>query len=742
MRLLNHMIRSAVIASVCAPYAGSVTFAQQPQPRPNQGEDVVRVNTELVQTDVMVFGKDGAFVEGLKREQFELKIDGKPREISFFERVAAGSRNEEAQLAAARGGTNSTVATGSAPVPLDRGRAVFFYLDDIHLSTSSMSQARALLTRFIDSEMGQNDQAAIISASGQVGFLQQLTNNTTVLRAAVERLKPRPYSVRDTDRPPMSEYQALLVDRNDRDVLAYFIDSLVRDGVPPDVADKMVHARASQLIQQAAHATTASLAGLDSLVHTSAQLPGRKLVFFISDGFFLDHENSDASQRLRDITSAAARAGVVIYSIDARGLVATTADASAAADFDPTGRLQRATNGETVASQDGLNAVARDTGGRPLFNTNDLSQGVTTALKETSVYYLLAWRPENEEQRSNKFKRVEVNIVERPELLVRLRRNFAERGTNEAPARAKNNEVPTAPKTVTDELRAAMRSVYTKNALPTFLAANFLYIPNQGVVLALTMKVEVQAEMFSLLDGKQSANFDVGGLVLDDQGKSAGGFQEHLTIRATSETVQLKLTDSLSYNYRVTLKPGLYQVRVAARDQKSERTGTAMQWVEMPDLAKRRLTLSSIIAGELTDVAENSNGSGTPPANKDSDVLGGATLSVDHRFARTSRLRFLVFTYNAAGGDATGAAVAPATLAKTAAPDVAVQIQVFRDNEPVITSTLRKLETDGIADLTRLPYAAEIPLQDLPVGRYLLKVTVIDRIAKTSASQQLDFQVD
>jgi len=42
------------------------------------------------------------------------------------------------------------------------------------------------------------------SVSGQIGFLQQLTDNKTVLRAAVERLKFRSYSVTDFERPPMS----------------------------------------------------------------------------------------------------------------------------------------------------------------------------------------------------------------------------------------------------------------------------------------------------------------------------------------------------------------------------------------------------------------------------------------------------------------------------------------------------------------------------------------------------------
>src|SRR5437763_10535982 len=70
----------------------SATHGQQPQQRSsNQADDVIRIKTELVQTDLMVFDKQGRFVDGLKPEQFELLLDGKPQPISFFERVATGS---------------------------------------------------------------------------------------------------------------------------------------------------------------------------------------------------------------------------------------------------------------------------------------------------------------------------------------------------------------------------------------------------------------------------------------------------------------------------------------------------------------------------------------------------------------------------------------------------------------------------------------------------------------------------
>jgi len=61
-----------------------------PTPSPAETEDVVRVNTELVQTDVMVFDTEGKLVNGLQPEQFELLIDGKPQPITFFDSVVTG----------------------------------------------------------------------------------------------------------------------------------------------------------------------------------------------------------------------------------------------------------------------------------------------------------------------------------------------------------------------------------------------------------------------------------------------------------------------------------------------------------------------------------------------------------------------------------------------------------------------------------------------------------------------------
>jgi hypothetical protein len=136
------------------------------------------------------------------------------------------------------------------------------------------------------------------------------------------------------------------------------------------------------------------------------------------------------------------------------------------------------------------------------------------------------------------------------------------------------------------------------------------------------------------------------------------------------------------------------------------------------------LALSSLFIGELTaaDVARNVNATDATPE---------ARLNVARRFQKSSRLRFLTFIYNAKRGE----------MAAATPPDVAIQVQVLRDDQPVLTTTLRKVATTQIDDLARLPYAAEIPLDNLLAGRYLLQVTAIDRIAKTSASQRINFEI-
>jgi VWFA-related protein len=730
MKRFYTRLRLLVCAASLFLISGAGVAAQQQTPSPTQTEqqeqtdDVVRISTELVQTDVSVFDKQGRFVDGLKKEDFELRVDGRPVAVNFFERVMAGTVNEEAQLAAARGGSRASANREVVGKPLDRGRVVAFYLDDMHMAFDTLKRAKDTIARYIEKEMGQNDLVAVTSASGQIGFLQQFTNNKEVLRAALSRLSYKSFDVRDMQRPPMTPYQALLINRGDTDVNSYFVEETLRQnpGITPEVAASIVSERASMILQQMSRTSTITLSTLESLVRSSAGLAGRKLVFFISDGFFLDTRNSDSAERIRSIVDAAARSGVVVYSMDAKGLVTGMPDASNESAFDPSGRLTRAAGGENSATQDVLNAIAVDTGGRFVHNTNVLDPGLTKALKETSVYYLLAWRPDEEAGRSKKFRRIEVGLKNREGLTVRVQRGYFD-----AKPEQKRKENNARSKTPADPLRKAIGALYAEKELPTRLVLSYIDTPENGSMMMASMKIEGSTLKMEQTGGKASAIIDVMGAIIDAQGKQLGGFRERLTVvPAGSMPTSARLPD-INYSYRSSLKPGLYQVRVAARDNASGQIGSATEWIEIPDLSKQRLSMSSLIVGESKPGDRTQEKKAETV--KTEAVVGGVPLSIDHRFERSSHLRFLVYIYNAQRGAATGAQ-----------PDVALQVQIFRDDQPVVTTPLRKLQTET-QDVARLAYAAEIPLQAMTAGQYVLQVTAIDRIAKTSASQRVRFEV-
>ena len=719
--------------------------AQEPQPSATQTE-VIRISTELVQTGVIVLDKQGRFVEGLKPEEFQLRVDGKPVTPAFFEHVVTGSLIEQKLEAAAARGSGS-LPTRDAITTSHRGRTIMFFIDDLHLSAESVTRTRKAILEFIDKQMGPDDRVAIASPSGQIGFLQQFTEVKPVLRAAVARLSYRPYSVRDAEQVPMTEYSALRIEQGDKQATDYYAEQVLRStnfGVPGglgppsggpaggstppprtagltrEMAARHVKERAMVMLRQSAAITINTLGALESLMRTSAQLPGRKVVFLISDGFYLNDRNTGFGEKVKQIIDSAVRSGVVIYAMDARGIVSMTDASSNRADTD--GRLSASNVGELSASQDPLTALSADTGGRANLNPGPLTPAVNDALKETSNYYLLAWRPTDEDGKSD-FKKIEVSLAGRPELTVRLPRGFLRSAAKNS---ASGKDAPvvseaavpaaSAPKGTEAALMAALGASTAREGLPTKLSATFLDVPGTGPVL--TASMQMAAGVLSHGDdGKQAAAIDILGVVLNDLGKQTGSFKNRVNVTPSSLTAGEAST--VTYNHKLPLKPGLYQVRVATRDHNSGRVGSAAQWIEIPDLSSKRLTLSSLlVGGQFIGANQKSAGSS-------SDQL---QFSVDRRFQKGAHLNFLTLIYNAAGG--------------TSKPDLEAQIKIYRDGKAVVSSPALKAAADPGSDLTRIPYGADVALQTLPAGRYLLHVTISDRIAKTTAEQQIGFEIE
>jgi len=692
--------------------AGSGEKQQKP-------DNTIRLKVGLVQTDVMVFDRQGRFVSDLKPDQFELRVDDKEQPISFFELVTAGSPHDQEIWAKAEGKPVASTRRPSASTS-DAGRTILFFLDDWHMAADNVMRSRAALAELIDTSMGVNDKAALFAASGQLGFLQQLTDNKAVLHAALEKFNFLSAGVEDSHWPPMTEGMALMIEQNDPDVIEYFVSAMrtftwYGFTESRDELIRKIRARAGQLASTSAAIGERTLSALRNLARSAAALPGRKVIFFLSDGFVLQPKRSDIVERLRQVTDAAARAGIVIYSLDTRGLVVGLPDAKTRRAPDPMGLLAHSGYSEVMAPQDALNALASDTGGRFLKNTNALDTALITTLAEISRYYLLGWPVDPDSLPPGKYWRIHVAIKDRPDLRVRVRQGWMDLSQLISKERDKAETTKLASAADGNELLEALQSPFPLNDLPIFLHAGYIFQPGKGYVLA--MSYQVDAADIEVGKETEGVRIDVMGAVGNKNGAGVGSFSESLPLPAARADQSKAANQAFTHSQTIRLDPGIYQVRVAARDPRSGRIGCAWQWIDLPPFSAGKITLSSIFLKE-----QEAGGKALP--NLDLDALNRTQFSIQRRFSAFSPVSFFLNIYNAA------------------VSDVQIQTKIYRGNQIILQSPPKPLSETQVSGSTgAISFSDEMPLKGLAPGSYTLEVTATDRLAHASATQRAAFRI-
>jgi hypothetical protein len=395
--------------------------------------------------------------------------------------------------------------------------------------------------------------------------------------------------------PPMSEYIAMKIREGDESAMTFYViemqkQSCFRAGdqvicsMSPQSIRQQIRNRAQQIVQESAPSTDDTLRLLEGLMRSTAQLPGRKLVFVISDGFFLTDKKYGAIDRIKKVTDAAGRAGVVIYTLDARGIVGDSIDVNKPQDHG--GLLVGAGIGELASSQDGLNALAKDTGGQAFRNTNQpMHLWVEKVMDETSKYYLLAWKPDNEEQKKGKFKDIDVSIVGRPDLKVRVRTSyFKSAALPLLTTKRKRDKDPI--KARDDDMRIVIDAPVSQSEIPTGVDLHFNQMPGLGTSVVATISIDDSALTFDLVEGKLAADVDIGGIFYDDKGKPINSFVGRLRIFPKTSTTTNGATKQKRsiYQFSTLVPGGLYQIRVGIRDLKSSRNGSAVDWITVPKI--------------------------------------------------------------------------------------------------------------------------------------------------------------
>jgi hypothetical protein len=146
-------------------------------------------------------------------------------------------------------------------------------------------------------------------------------------------------------------------------------------------------------------------------------------------------------------------------------------------------------------------------------------------------------------------------------------------------------------------LKKVILAAYPERDIPISLGLSYLNTPSKRIMLSVVLQVPKEFLSFAVLNGKQTAVLTVAGVVFNDRGRSGASFDNQLTIDAPAIDAAKKGNDP-AYGYSIFIGPGIYQVRVGVRDEKSGRLGSAQGWIEIPNLSSGQLGLSSVLLGD------------------------------------------------------------------------------------------------------------------------------------------------
>ena len=684
----------------------SVSVGQQEQ-KPTEG-DVVRITTNLVQIDAVITDKNGNLVTDFKPEELQLFEDKRAQKITHFSYVAPPP-------------SKSTLPTSNRTpgVPPDRlrpedvRRTIALVVDDLGLSFQSTHFVRRALRQFVDQQMQTGDLVAIIRTSGGIGALQQFTADRRQLYAAIDHIK---------------WYAG-----GRSEVSAFGPATPGRLGGEVDAKNEELEDFRSDLF------AVGTLGAISYVVRGLSDLPGRKSVLLISDGFKLDPEplsrtsrNDRTLQRLQQLIDETSRASVVIHTINAKGLQTrslSAADSLAAADSSSGARTPdqvadalRDRGNEAFDLQSGLDYLADETGGMSIHNSNDLAGGIKKIINENG-YYLIGYRPDqttfNPRTGRRTFHHLSLKVLRSGKFNVRMRNGFF--------GAVSEDKSKTAATNAREQILRALISPFGAAGVPIRLTSLFANDAKTGSFMRSFLHVDGSALTFTdEPDDWHQAQFDVVAVTVGEDGNIVDEVSRVDRLRVRGEGYKQVLRAGFVYMLTVPIKkPGAYQLRVALRDQASELVGSSSQFVDVPDMKKHRLELSGILL--------NATPPGQAQPNETDNNFDPAKSAAVRHFRQGENMRYSFVIYNPRVDPATGQ------------PQLQTQVKVFRDGQPVFTGRAQRFTLNNPPDITRLSGASAIKLGgDMTPGEYVLQLIVTDLLAGdkyATTSRWVDFQI-
>ncbi len=657
------------------------------------------VKSQLVVETVVVKDKQGKFIGGLSAKDFTVTEDGVPQTIRIFEHeelpVTADplpvTPSDDEQITIYKRLTRTQLAPEDPDHARYKGhRLLALYFDMTAMRPDDQLRALTAAEKFVRTQMTAADLISILRFSGgAVDVLQDFTADRNRL---------------------LSILQTIIVGEGQGSA-----DS-IDDASSADTGAAFGQDDSEFNIFN----TDRQLSALQTTAKMLAQMNEKKSLIYFASGMRLN--GVDNLAQLHATIDAAVRAGVSFWPVDARGLVAQAplGDASQASPGNVglySGAAAQAVTDRFQQSQDTMYSLAADTGGKALFDNNDLTRGIIQAQRSISDYYIVGYYTTNTAQ-NGRFRKVKITMEPSQSASLEYRQGYyANKEFAKFTAADKERQLEDAlmlGDPVTD-LTIAMEINYFQLNRAEYYVPIVVKIPGHELVLAKKFGAE-----HTLIDFVCEIKDEV-------TGATVSNVRDDVNIKLSDATATELARRPIEYDSGFTLTPGRYSIKFLARDDETGRIGTYQTSFVIPNLNKetRRVPISSVVlSGQHIDLKDAlyTAAKGKDAAKNDAAnplVSNGLKLipSVTRVFSTDRNL----FVYLQAYAGAT----TPATTDKSTTPMVAF-VSLYRDQKKAFETAPIAVKPSQGSRLGTVPLSFTISLGGLSPGRYECQVSVLD----------------
>jgi VWFA-related protein len=681
------------VAALCAPLVATAPSPAQPSPAPRT--PAFRSGLDLVVINVVVRDRNGELVRGLTRDDFTVLEDNAPQEIGTFDFEQLDAETPAAPpppiLAGGPGAARAPLPSRPA-LALEGRRVIVLFFDVSSMATEEVGRAIQSARDYIDARRSPADVIAIVSLGTSLRVEQDFTASGEALLAALDRLDPVAAS-------------GFATAAAETDATAGIEETFVPDDT-----------------EFSLFTTDRRLDAIRALADALAPIEQKKSLIYFSGG--MNQSGLDNRAALTAVTDRAVRANLTLYTVDARGLQAVVpggeAEAgSARGDGAFSGRTMETARDQVAESEDALNELAEDTGGRAFFDRNEFAAAFEQMIRDTTAYYLLGYSSNNP-TRDGRYRRVRVT-VRQPDVKLEYRSGYY----------APRDFAHSTREDREQQLQDQLASERPATDLPVHGEAGYFRTGKNRYYVPLWILVPGRAVGFTRSRDTDRATLDILGVVRDERDRPVAWIRDTVNVAVSAtQAVQRK---NVQYETSFELPAGRYRLRIALRENQTGSFGSLDASFVVPALEPNP-RISSVVIGTRRPVAGRRRSPATPLEHKGQQLVA----NVAHVAARDQPLTVYFEVYDPAAAPAPGAGTP-----SRASPAIQVlsSLACFRGPRRVFQTDLVTASDLTIPERQAVSFSLGIPPGTLRPGLHTCQVTIVDDAAATFAFPRIPLYV-